>query len=120
MARIPETEIERLKSETSLVRLIGASGITLTKQGKDMVGLCPFHAEETPSLKVSPKKNLFHCFGCGAGGGVIDWMIKKNGVSFRHAVELLREDLSSVTDTPAKAAIYVCGVLLCAGDGGCG
>ena len=102
MARIPEAEIERLKSETSLVRLIGTSGITLTKQGKDMVGLCPFHAEDTPSLKVNPEKNLFHCFGCGAGGGVIDWMMKKNGVSFRHAVELLRENVPSVTDAPVK------------------
>lgn len=102
MPHIPEPELERLKSETCLVRLVGASGVVLTKQGKDYAGLCPFHADETPSLKVSPEKNLFHCFGCGAGGGVIDWVMKKNGVSFRHAVELLREGVPSVTDVPVK------------------
>ena len=43
---------------------------------------------------VTPAKNLWHCFGCGIGGGPIDWVIKRNGVSFRHAIELLRADLS--------------------------
>jgi len=102
MARIPEVEIERLKSEVSLVRLIESSGLALTKQGKDWVGLCPFHVEVTPSLKVSEEKNLFNCFGCGTGGGPIDWVMKKNGVSFRHAVELLKEGLPSVKDVPVK------------------
>ena len=45
---------------------------------------------------VTPAKNLWHCFGCGAAGGPIDWVIKKNGVSFRHAVELLRDGISSL------------------------
>lgn len=53
---------------------------------------CPFHEEKTASLKITPDKNLFHCFGCGAGGSVIDWVMKTQGVSFRHAVELLRND----------------------------
>ncbi|TAL39943.1 MAG: toprim domain-containing protein, partial [Alphaproteobacteria bacterium] len=102
MARIPDAEIERLKSETSLLRLVESSGLILTKQGKDHVGLCPFHEEDTPSFRVSEDKNLFNCFGCGAGGGVIDWVMKKNGVSFRHAVELLREGVSDVAETPVK------------------
>ncbi len=102
MARIPDAEIERLKNETSLLRLVESSGVELTKQGKDHVGLCPFHEEETPSFRVSGDKNLFNCFGCGAGGGVVDWVMKKNGVSFRHAVELLREGLSEVTEAPVK------------------
>ena len=97
MARIAESELERLKAETSLLRLVEAAGIKLAKQGNDYAGQCPFHDDATPSLKISPEKNLFHCFGCGAGGGVIDWMMKKNGVSFRHAVELLR-------DPPAPSA----------------
>ena len=80
MARIPDAEIERLKAETSLIRLVEAAGIKLTRRGKDMIGLCPFHEEETASLSVNPEKNVFHCFGCGAGGGVIDWVMKKNGV----------------------------------------
>ncbi len=96
MARIPETEIERLKSEVSVERLVEASGIALKKAGKDRVGCCPFHADDTASLVVTPGKNLWHCFGCGIGGGPIDWIIKKNGVSFRHAVELLREGLPAL------------------------
>jgi DNA primase catalytic core len=95
MARIPETELERLKSEVSVERLVEASGVELKKSGKDWLGRCPFHEDETASLVVSPGKNLWHCFGCGAAGGPIDWVMKTRGVSFRHAVELLREGLPS-------------------------
>lgn len=102
MTRIPESELERLKAEVSLLRLVESSGVKLERRGKDRAGLCPFHADDTASLNVSAAKNLFHCFGCGAGGGVIDWMMKKNGVSFRHAVELLREGVAAVTDEPVK------------------
>jgi DNA primase len=96
MARIPEAEIERLKNEISVQRLVEAAGIALTKSGKDFIGHCPFHEDEKPSLVVTPAKNLWHCFGCQIGGGPIDWIMKKNGVSFRHAVELLREGISSL------------------------
>jgi len=96
MARIPDSEIERLKSEVSVERLIEAAGIALKKAGKDLVGQCPFHEDDTASLVVTPAKNLWHCFGCGAAGGPIDWVIKKNGVSFRHAVELLRDGIPSL------------------------
>lgn len=97
MARIPESEIERLKNEISVERLIESAGIELQKSGKDKIGRCPFHEDDSPSLVVTPIKNLWHCFGCGIGGGPIDWVIKKNGVSFRHAVELLRDgDVSSL------------------------
>lgn len=104
MVRIAESELERLKVEVSVARLVEASGIKLEKRGRDLVGPCPFHEDATPSLTVTvtPEKNLFHCFGCGAGGGPIDWMMKKNGVSFRHAVELLREGLGSITDDAVK------------------
>ncbi len=92
MARIAESEIERIKAEVSLVRLVESSGVQLTKRGADeLVGLCPFHEEGTPSLSVSVSKNLFHCFGCQAAGGVIDWVMKREGMSFRHAVEWLRD-----------------------------
>ncbi len=96
MARIPENEIERLKNEVSVQRLIEAAGIELKKTGKDLTGQCPFHEDDTASLVVTPAKNLWHCFGCGAAGGPIDWVMKKNGVSFRHAVELLRDGVSSL------------------------
>jgi len=96
MARIAETEIERLKNEVSVERLIEDAGIALKKAGKDLLGCCPFHEDATASLVVTPAKNLWHCFGCGVGGGPIDWVMRKNGVSFRHAVELLREGISSL------------------------
>jgi DNA primase len=97
MARIPEAEIERLKSEVSVERLIESAGIALAKAGKDRIGKCPFHADESPSLVVTPLKNLWHCFGCSIGGGPIDWVMKKSGVSFRHAVELLRDGDASLS-----------------------
>jgi hypothetical protein len=68
MARIGSGEIERIKAEVSLVRLVEASGVALVKRGGDMVGSCPFHEDGTPSLVVTVAKNLWHCFGCEAGG----------------------------------------------------
>ena len=53
---------------------------------------CLFHDDDTASLVVTPAKNLWHCFGCQCGGGPIDWVMKLKGVSFRHAVELLKDD----------------------------
>ena len=96
MARIPQSEIERLKAEISVERLVEASGIALRKSGKDQIGQCPFHDDAEPSLVVTPAKNLWHCFGCQVGGGPIDWVMKTQGVSFRHAVEILREGVSSL------------------------
>jgi DNA primase catalytic core len=93
MARIPDEEISRLKNEISLERLVRARGIELRKHGADLIGLCPFHNDHEPSLVISPAKNLWHCLGaCQTGGSVIDWTMKTQGVSFRHAVELLRAD----------------------------
>lgn len=94
MARIPQNELERLKADISVERLVEASGIALKKSGKDLLGQCPFHDDGEPSLVVTPAKNLWHCFGCGIGGNPIDWVMKQRGVSFRHAVELLRADLA--------------------------
>jgi DNA primase catalytic core len=93
MARIAESEIQRLKSEVASERLIASSGIELKRAGKDLLGRCPFHKDDQASLVLTPAKNLWHCFGCGAGGGPIDWVMRTQGVSFRHAVELLREGL---------------------------
>jgi DNA primase catalytic core len=91
MARIPTEELERLKAEVSVEHLVAASGVELKAAGKDLLGRCPFHEDREASLVVTPAKNLWHCFSCQIGGGPIDWMMKLKGVSFRHAVELLRE-----------------------------
>jgi len=97
MARIPEEEIERLKSQISLERLAVAKGVKLKKHGENLLGLCPFHDDREPSLVITPDKNLWHCLGaCQTGGTVIDWVMRAEGVRFRHAVELLRADLPSL------------------------
>ncbi|MES2349850.1 MAG: CHC2 zinc finger domain-containing protein, partial [Pseudomonadota bacterium] len=87
-------------------RLVEAAGIVLQKSGKDRLGLCPFHDDSEPSLVITPAKNLWHCFGCQIGGGPIDWTMKFKGVSFRHAIELLKTDpalaAQGVQDAPVK------------------
>jgi DNA primase len=101
MARIAEEEIERLKREVSLERLAEARGVKLVRHGADLIGLCPFHEDHSPSLVISPKKNLWNCLGaCRRGGDVIEWVMRAEGVSFRHAVELLREDHFPLAASP--------------------
>jgi DNA primase len=110
VARIPDEVIERLKSEVSVQRLAEARGVVLKKHGADLIGRCPFHEDRTPSLIVTPAKNLWHCVGaCQVGGTMIDWVMRAEGGSFRHAVELLQNDYlpsaaasSPLSSTPAK------------------
>ncbi len=103
MARIPDREIERLKEEVALERLVEAAGVELARRGRDLVGCCPFHDDKTPSLVLGPAKNLWHCLGaCQEGGSVIDWVMRWEGVSFRHAVELLRDGVAP-SSRPAGA-----------------
>ncbi len=103
MARFTDGEIERLKEHVSIVRLVESAGIELRPHGKDRVGRCPFHEDKTPSLVVSSKTNLWHCLGaCQVGGSVIDWVMRFEGVSFRHAVELLRNDYQPAASAPVK------------------
>jgi DNA primase len=98
MARISDVELARLKAEVSLVRLVEAKGIALAKHGAggDLVGSCPFHEDRTPSFVVSPVKNLWRCHGaCQTGGSVVDFVMRVEGVSFRHAVDLLRQGVTT-------------------------
>jgi DNA primase len=92
MARMMDGELEKLKQEVSLLDLVQSYGVKLSKKGKDLIGLCPFHDDHSPSLVISPDKNLWHCMGaCQEGGSVIDWVMKSEGVSLRHALEILKE-----------------------------
>ncbi|MET1257331.1 CHC2 zinc finger domain-containing protein [Aliikangiella maris] len=94
MARLSDELIGRIKHEVSLVRLVEAKGFTLKPHGKDYVMCCPFHQDDTASLVITPSKNLWHCMGaCQEGGSVVDWVMKTEGVSFKHAIELLKNDL---------------------------
>ena len=90
--RIPDDELEHLKRNIDLAALVRSKGIELKPHGsKDLVGLSPFTDEKTPSFIVTPHKNLWHCMSSGKGGTVIDFLMQHDGLSFRHAVELLKE-----------------------------
>jgi DNA primase catalytic core len=91
MPRIAESDIDRVKKETDLIALVRSRGIELHKHGsKDWKGLCPFHGDQgTPNLIVSPDKGLWHCMACGKAGNPIQFVQAHDGISFRHAYELL-------------------------------
>ena len=92
MPHVPQEVKERLKREISIERLAETRGIQLRRSGRNLMGLCPFHNDTHPSLSIDPVKNEWHCFGCGRGGDVIEWVKCAEGVSFNHAVELLKRD----------------------------
>lgn len=93
MALIIDDEIiRRVKEESDIVEWIGRY-TKLEKKGRNYMGLCPFHTEKTPSFSVQPDKGYYHCFGCGAGGDVIKFLMEKEGLGFIEAVEKLAEDL---------------------------
>ena len=94
MPRISPEELERIKSEVSLLDWVRDEGLKTVKRGKDWVVLCPFHEEDTPSCVISPDKNLWNCFGCGSGGTIIDWVMRRRKISFPHAVEVIRASSS--------------------------
>ena len=102
MARLSDEELNDIKQRVSLLRLVESQGYEIKRQGKDYVIRCPFHEDDTASLVITPDKNLFHCFGCGAAGSVIDWVMKTQGVSFKHAVELLRKEIPLAAETTTK------------------
>jgi DNA primase catalytic core len=97
VARVPDETVERIKREISVQRLVEARGIKLKRVGKNLVGLCPFHKEQKPSLTITPSTNKWRCFGCGKGGTVFDWVMHTEGISFSHALQLLRRDLVPLT-----------------------
>lgn len=83
MARIPKNELDELKRHVSLLSLAQSQGHKFKKHGADSyVCLCPFHDEKTPSCVITPAKGLYHCFGCGAKGSVIDWQMHTTGQGF--------------------------------------
>ncbi|MCJ7806722.1 MAG: DNA primase, partial [Clostridia bacterium] len=85
---IPEGIIDEIRQRTDLVGLIGEY-LKLERRGKNMVALCPFHTEKTPSFTVSPEKQLFHCFGCGASGNVFSLIMQMEKLTFPEAARFL-------------------------------
>ncbi|MEB6548066.1 DNA primase [Heyndrickxia sporothermodurans] len=87
---IPEDKINEIRQSIDIVDIIGEY-VHLKKQGRNYFGLCPFHGENTPSFSVSTDKQIYHCFGCGAGGNVISFLMDIDGLSFQEAVMKLAE-----------------------------
>lgn len=90
MPRIPEETIQQVIAATDIVALVGRA-VKLRKAGTNYVGLCPFHNERSPSFNVSPSRGTYHCFGCGAGGSAIRFVMEHDALSFIEAVKRLAD-----------------------------
>lgn len=89
-ARIEDEKINQIREAVDIVELIGEY-VQLKKQGRNYFGLCPFHGENSPSFSVSAEKQIFHCFGCGAGGNIFTFLMDIEGYSFVEAAKVLAE-----------------------------
>lgn len=85
---IPEQFLDELTARCDIADVV-ADYVPLTRKGNNLWGLCPFHGEKTPSFSVSPDKQIYHCFGCGKGGGVINFVMEIENLPFPDAVRLL-------------------------------
>ena len=87
--RFTDEYLDELAARNDIVDVVGSYVRLTKKSGSNLFGLCPFHSEKTPSFSVSPDKQIYHCFGCGKGGGVISFVQAMEGLEFAEAVELL-------------------------------
>ncbi|WP_273832718.1 DNA primase [Guptibacillus sedimenti] len=105
--RIPEEKIEAIRRSTDIVDVI-SDYVQLKKQGRNFFGLCPFHGESTPSFSVAPDKQIYHCFGCGAGGNAFSFLMEIEGYNFVEAVQSLGQksgiDLPEVQENQSGSA----------------
>ncbi|MFH1878577.1 MAG: DNA primase [Candidatus Omnitrophota bacterium] len=88
MSRIPQEIIDRILDRTDIVEII-SEHIPIKRTGRNYKACCPFHNEKTPSFVVSPDKQIYHCFGCGAGGNAMGFLMNYENLEFRDAVEIL-------------------------------
>ncbi len=96
---IPKETVEEILLRTDIQTLIGGY-VSLKRAGTNLKGLCPFHSEKTPSFTVYPQNNSFYCFGCGAGGDQISFVMKMERIDYPDAVKLLGKRAGiTVTDT---------------------
>ncbi len=102
---IPEEKIIEIKNTADIIDIISES-VLLKKSGRNHLGLCPFHSEKTPSFTVSYEKQVFYCFGCGAGGNIFVYLMRKEGFTFPEAVKYVAEkygiDITVEKTSPGK------------------
>ncbi|WP_018661455.1 DNA primase [Heyndrickxia acidiproducens] len=99
---IPNEKINEIRQSSDIVEII-SEYVQLKKQGRNYFGLCPFHGENTPSFSVSAEKQIFHCFGCGAGGNVFTFIMDIEGISFQEAVVKLAQKSNIALELPDQA-----------------
>ena len=95
---IPEEKISEILNTSDIVDVV-SEAVILKKSGRNFFGLCPFHAEKTPSFSVNPDKQIFHCFGCSAGGNALSFVMKYHGISFPEAARMLARKYDIVVET---------------------
>src|SRR5258708_2820455 len=88
--RFPRGFADEVKNQGDIVRVV-SDYVTLKKRGANFLARCPFHSEKTPSFTVHQGKGLYKCFGCGAGGGIFDFVMQIEGCSFPEAVRIVAE-----------------------------
>ena len=107
VAQIPPDKLQEVRDRADIERVVSRH-VRLKKNGRRYVGLCPFHSEKTPSFGVSPDKGLYHCFGCGVGGDVIDFVQRIDGLDFVDAVKQLAQEfgvpIAEREETPKEKA----------------
>ena len=109
MAYISEQIIEQIRSTADIVEVV--SGYEqIKKRGRNFFGLCPFHGEKTPSFSVNMERQIYKCFGCGIGGGVINFIMEIEGMEFINALKHLADQYSikvQIDETPGKSKNFI-------------
>jgi DNA primase len=100
---IPQTFIQDLLNRVDIVDVVSRN-LKLKKAGQDYTACCPFHNEKTPSFTVSPSKQFYHCFGCGAHGTAISFLMERENLSFRESVEMLANQAGMILPSEAAPA----------------
>src|SRR3974390_3418133 len=100
MSMIADDKVQEVRERASILDVI-SDYVSLRKSGANFQGLCPFHAEKTPSFNVNPARGIFHCFGCGAGGNAFSFVMRMEGLSFPEAVKFLAKRVGvTIEDRP--------------------
>ncbi len=95
---IPEEKVSEILNTSDIVDVISES-VILKKSGGNFFGLCPFHSEKTPSFSVNASKQIFHCFGCSAGGNVLSYVMKYHGITFPEAAKMMARKYNITIET---------------------
>ncbi|MCA3229218.1 MAG: DNA primase, partial [Burkholderiales bacterium] len=98
---IPQGFIQDLLARVDIVEVVGRY-VQLKRGGQNFLGLCPFHGEKSPSFTVSPAKQFFHCFGCGAHGSAIGFLMDHRGLSYVDAIKELAQQVGMTVPEEAR------------------